>query len=156
MLYEGVLLFGIIMLAGLLYAGLFEQRHALRGQMGLQVFLVFVLGAYFVGFWVRGGQTLAMKTWHIRLIAADGQPLGAGRAAWRYLLCWLWFLPALGIAHLAGLNGAWEIFGLAVAGVAAYASLIWLHPTRQFWHDIASGTRLIDTRAQASAAAAKG
>ena len=32
-----------------------------------------VLGIYFVWFWSRG-QTLAMKTWHIRLVDAQGRP----------------------------------------------------------------------------------
>ncbi len=33
---------------------------------------IVVVGAYLVGFWTRGGQTLAMKTWRIRLESGDG------------------------------------------------------------------------------------
>lgn len=146
MLYEGVLLFGVVMLAGLLYAGLTQQRHALHGQLGLRLFLLVVLGAYFVGFWMRGGQTLAMKTWHIRLQSADGGPLGPGRAIARYLMSWLWFLPALVLLHLSGLVGTGATLGVVGAGMAGYAALSRLHPSRQFWHDIACGTRLVDVR----------
>jgi uncharacterized RDD family membrane protein YckC len=38
----------------------------------LQAFLLAVFAAYFLWCWLRGGQTLAMKTWRIRLVARDG------------------------------------------------------------------------------------
>ena len=47
-LYEGVLLFGVVMIAGYLYSSLTQQRHALQGQSGLQAFLFVVLAIYFV------------------------------------------------------------------------------------------------------------
>ena len=47
-LYEGVLLFGVVMIAGLAYGVITQQRHALAGSTGLQIVLVLVLGAYFV------------------------------------------------------------------------------------------------------------
>ncbi|MDP3083167.1 MAG: RDD family protein, partial [Rubrivivax sp.] len=74
-LYEGVLLFGVVMIAGLVYSTATDQRHALVGLHGLQAFLFIVIGAYFVWFWSRSGQTLAMQTWHIRVLMRDGQPL---------------------------------------------------------------------------------
>ncbi len=154
LLYEGVLLFGVVMLAGLFYAGVTQQRHALQGQWGLRFFLVIVLGVYFIGFWTRGGQTLAMKTWHIRLVGGDGQALAPAQAGLRYLLSWLWFMPALAVVYFSGLTGTATIAVSVFAGVLAYAALAWLHPSRQFWHDIVSGTRLVDTRAAASAAKA--
>lgn len=156
MLYEGVLLFGVVMLAGLLYAGLTQQRHALHGQLGLRLFLLVVLGVYFVGFWMRGGQTLPMKTWHIRLTTADGAPVGLGRAVARYLMGWLWFLPALSLLHLSGLVGVGATLGVVGVGMAGYAALSRLHPSRQFWHDIACGTRLVDVRPARAAKSARG
>ena len=76
MLYEAVLLFGVVMVAGLAYGLATNQRHALQGNTGLQAFLFIVLGVYFAGLWSTSGQTLAMKTWHIRVLAADGVLLG--------------------------------------------------------------------------------
>ena len=70
--YEGVLLFAVLMIAGYLFSSLTQQRHALAGRAALQGFLFLVLGIYFVWFWSHGGQTLAMKTWRIRLIGQDG------------------------------------------------------------------------------------
>lgn len=142
-LYEGVLLFGVVMVAGLLYGVLTQQRHALVGATGLQALLFVVLGAYFVFFWSRTGQTLAMLTWHIRLVTRDGQAVRPLRAAARYVLSWLWFVPALAIVHFWGLHGGWAIFGAMAAGVLGYAALTRLHPDRQYWHDAVCGTRLV-------------
>ena len=69
--YEGVLLFGITMTVGLIYGLATQQRHALAGKLGLQVLIFGVLGLYFVWFWSRTGQTLAMQTWHVRLVTRD-------------------------------------------------------------------------------------
>ncbi len=143
--YEGVLLFGVVMIAGLLYSPLTQQRHALEGRTGLQVFMAVVLAVYFVWFWSHGGQTVAMKAWHVRLVTHDGRPVSAARALARYLLSWIWFVPALATARLAGLQGG-AVFVLLTVGVLGYAALAWLHPQRQFWHDAVCGTRLVTWR----------
>ncbi|MGL6111408.1 MAG: RDD family protein [Rubrivivax sp.] len=140
--YEGVLLFGVLMLAGLVYGVLAQQRHALVGMHGLQVFVFLVLGTYFSWFWSHGGQTVAMKTWHIRLLTKDGQPVPAARAALRYALSWLWFLPALAWCYLADVRSGAVIALAATIGVLGYAALSRLNPQRQYWHDLLCGTRL--------------
>jgi uncharacterized RDD family membrane protein YckC len=140
--YEGVLLFGVLMLAGLVYGVLTQQRHALVGMHGLQVFVFLVLGSYFSWFWSHGGQTVAMKTWHIRLLTKDGQPVPAARAALRYALSWLWFLPALAWSYLADVRSGAVIALAATLGVLGYAALSRLNPQRQYWHDLLCGTRL--------------
>lgn len=146
--YEGVLLFGVVFVAGFLYATLTRQDHALRGQTGLQVFIFVVLAVYFVTFWSRGGQTLAMRAWHVRLVTARGAAVTPLRALARYLLAWLWFAPALTAAYAAGLHSAAQVFALMFVGVLAYALLAFLHPQRQFLHDLVCGTRLVTWRAK--------
>lgn len=141
--YEGMLLFGVVMAAGLIYGVATDQRHALQGSLGLQAFMFAVLGLYFGWFWVRQGQTLAMRTWRMKLVRADGSPLGWGRALLRYLLAWLWFLPALGALALAGLQGAGPALGAITAGVLTYGALAFLHPQRQFLHDALCGTCIV-------------
>lgn len=145
-LYEGVLLFGVVMAAGFVWSLATQQRHAMLGRHGLQAVLFVVLGVYFAWFWSHGGQTVAMKAWHIRLVDSGGRPVSLLRAALRYLLAWLWFAPALLAIRLAGLHEAAAIAGVLTAGVAASAALAGLHPSRQFLHDVLCGTRLIDTR----------
>ena len=136
--------FGVVMTAGYLYSSLTQQRHALQGSAGLQLFLFTVLGIYFAGFWSRSGQTLAMKTWHIRLRVRGGGLPSQARAFARYVASWLWFLPALASVHLLGLDrSTGAIFGAMFAGVAGYLLLARLHPQRQFLHDVICGTRLV-------------
>ena len=53
-------------------------------------------GAYFVLSWRRGGQTVGMRPWRLKVVAADGRPASA-RALWlRYLVAWL--TPVIGLA----------------------------------------------------------
>jgi len=142
-LYEGVLLFGVLFFTGFLYSVVTRQQHAMQGRTGLGVFLFIVLGVYFVGFWTHSGQTLAMKTWHLRVVDAAGQPLHASRALVRYLLGWLWFLPALVSVWALELHGGGAIFGSLLAGMLAYLLIARLHPQRQFLHDTISGSRIV-------------
>ena len=144
--YEGVLLFGVWMAVGLVYGVLTRQTHALTGRHGLQAVMFVVLGLYFVYFWSRSGQTLAMQTWHIRLVTRTGERVSVLRAACRYALAWLWFLPALLGWWLSGLKVGGATFVALTVGVLTYAALARLHPERQFWHDVVCGTRLITWR----------
>lgn len=141
--YEGVALFGVVMVVGLIYGGLTQQRHALVGHHGLQAVLFVVIGLYFVVFWTRGGQTVAMKTWRIRLVARDGLPVTPARAVLRYLWSWLWFLPALATMEFAGTHSGAAIALAMLIGVVGYAASSLLNPGHQFWHDLLSGTRLV-------------
>jgi uncharacterized RDD family membrane protein YckC len=141
--YEGVLLFGVLSLAALAYGLLTDQRHALVGLHGLQAFLFLVLGLYFTWFWSHGGQTVAMKTWHVRLLSKDGQPVGTARAWLRYVLSWLWFMPALAGLYLAGLRGGGSVTLALFAGALVYALLSRFNARRQFLHDLISRTELV-------------
>jgi uncharacterized RDD family membrane protein YckC len=139
-LYEGMLLFGVVFLAGYLFGTLSQTRNAMDNRHALQAFMFVVLGIYFVWFWSKG-QTLAMKTWHIRVVDAAGQPLGQGRALLRYVLSWIWLLPPLA-AYSAGVPALTTLL-LLVLWVALWALLSHAHPRRQFWHDAWAGTQLI-------------
>lgn len=143
-LYEGMLLFGVVFIAGYLFSALSQTRHALDNRPGLQAFLFLVLGIYFTWFWHRG-QTLAMKTWHIKVVDTQGLPLTQVHALRRYLASWLWFAPPLVLTwplHLPAL----EVAVLMLGWVAIWAVLSRFHPQRQFWHDALAGTRLISSR----------
>jgi uncharacterized RDD family membrane protein YckC len=143
-LYEGMLLFGVVFLADYLFSTLSQTRHALDNRMGQQAFLFLVLGIYFTWFWHKG-QTLAMKTWHIRIVDARSQPLTQARALARYVLSWVWFLPSLALIWALELPlGSGSV--LILGWVVIWAVLSRFHPQRQFWHDAWAGTRLIDAR----------
>ena len=118
MLYESILLFAVAFIATWLFqfaAGTLQiegwRRHLLQG------FILGVFAIYFLWCWLRGGQTLAMKTWRIRVVAKEGhRPLKPATALLRFLCAFL--LPL---------------------------SLLWVSVDRdrQFLHDRLAGTLLV-------------
>lgn len=144
-LYEGMLMFAVVFVAGWLFSTLGQMRDAMDSRRHLlQAFLFVVFGVYFVYFWSKG-QTLAMKTWGIRVVDTQGHPVTQARALLRYVLSWLWFLPPLAALSPFKLSGG-ESFLLILGWVAVWALLARFHPERQFWHDAWAGTRLISAR----------
>lgn len=79
-----------------------------------------VTGAYLVESWFRGGQTLGMRPWRLKVVADSGQRATRGQL-WRRFV---W-------ATLSGL----------AAGTGFLASL--LDSERRAWHDRVSATRLL-------------
>jgi uncharacterized RDD family membrane protein YckC len=139
-LYEGILMFGVVFIASYLFDTLSQSRHALAHRHMRMAFLFVVFGIYFAWFWSKG-QTLAQKTWHIRVVSPSGAPISQARALWRYTLSWVWFLPPLA-AYSVGIP-ATEVLVLMGGWVAVWAVLSRFHPTQQFWHDALAGTRLV-------------
>ena len=133
-------MFGVVFIAGYLFGTLSQTRNAMDNRHALQAFLFVVFGIYFVWFWAKG-QTLAMKTWNIRLLDAAGRPVTQQRALMRYVLSWVWFLPPL-TAWTLGLP-ATEVLVLVVGWILVWAVLSRFHPQQQFWHDAWAGTRLV-------------
>lgn len=140
-LYEGVLLLGVVFITGYLFSALSQTRNALNNRHGLQAFLFVVVGIYFVWLWSKG-QTLAMKTWGITILDRTGRPLTQARALLRYVLSWLWFLPALAALSSLQLTSTQSVF-VTSAWIAVWAVSSRLHPQRQFWHDALAGTQLV-------------
>ena len=140
-MYEGILMFGVVFIAAYLFGTLSQTRNAMDNRHALQAFLFVVFGIYFTWFWAKG-QTLAMKTWHIRVVDRDGRPLTQRRALLRYVCSWLWFLPPLAALAPFSLPGG-EATVIVLGWVAVWAVLSRFHPQQQFWHDALAGTRLV-------------
>jgi uncharacterized RDD family membrane protein YckC len=115
MVYEAVLLFAVGFFAAWLFFFASGGRDATAGATRhlLQLFIGLVFAAYFLWSWLRGGQTLAMKAWRIRLV--DVTP---ARALMRFALAVL-LVPTL-------VSIVWSLFDR----------------DRQFLHDRIAGTRL--------------
>ena len=90
------------------------------GQWSLWAACWIVTGLYAVLSWRRGGQTLGMRPWRLRVVDANG-----GIATTRAL--WLRYFVAT--------------FSLAAGGLGFLWSLV--DRERRTWHDIASKTRLV-------------
>jgi uncharacterized RDD family membrane protein YckC len=122
LLYESLLVLGILALTFMIpyvLLGMFFAVAAPGWLLWMHVFVV--LGAYFAWCWSHRGQTLAMQTWHLKLVrAADGR-LAQPAACWlRYALAW----PSL---LLCGAGLWWAL----------------IDRDRQFLHDRLAGTRIV-------------
>jgi uncharacterized RDD family membrane protein YckC len=117
MLYEAILLFAVAFFAGWLFFAASGGRDAASGTLrhALQLLILVMFAAYFLWCWLRGGQTLPMKAWRIRLV--DVTPK---KALLRFLYA-LVLLPT-------GVSVLWALFD----------------PERQFLHDRLAGTRLVE------------
>lgn len=122
MFYESLLLLGVLSATFMvphLVIGVAWKLVAPEWFLWLHVFLVLL--AYFVWFWRKSGQTLAMQTWKIKVVCTDGTtPVSLRQALLRYVLSWLSLL-------LCGAGILWAL----------------LDRDRQFLHDRLAGTRIV-------------
>ena len=79
-----------------------------------------VTGGYALLSWRRGGQTLGMRPWRLKVTTADGRHAGMAALALRYAVATL-SLAAFGLGFW------WSLF----------------ERERRTWHDLASGTVLV-------------
>ena len=119
MAYEAVLLFAVAFFAAWLFFFVSGAKDATTGWLrhALQLFIGTVFAAYFLWCWLRGGQTLAMKAWHIQLVGISPKTA----------------LLRLALAALlvpTGLSLVWALFDR----------------DRQFLHDRIVGSRLVSVR----------
>lgn len=145
MLYEALLLTGVVFATGFLFGVLTQTRNALDNRLGLQALLFIVLGVYFVWFWSKGGQTLAMKTWHLSLRDQNGALVSQGRACVRYLLAWVWVIPPVVAASSMKAAPAGTI-AIVIVWIGIWSMLSFLRKDRQFLHDAWAHTKLVYTK----------
>jgi len=83
LVYEAFLVFAVAFFAAWVFFFASGGRDASQGlaRKELQFFILVVLASYFLWCWLRGGQTLAMRAWRIRLV--DVTP---GKALVRFAL----------------------------------------------------------------------
>jgi uncharacterized RDD family membrane protein YckC len=143
LVYDLVAVLAIVMVVGL------ACQLATRGQLittGPQVHIAWwyqplqaiVVAAYFVVSWLRGGQTLGMRPWRIRVTDRYGAPLVLRQALLRALVAALPLLLLL-LAPVFGLKPAlWAVAG----GWVAWFAVALVGPRRRAVHDLAAGTEI--------------
>lgn len=120
LIYDGLLLTAVLWFAALPLQLLEAGVGASHSRTLFQLYLVVVAGIYFMWQWLRSGQTLAMKTWRLRLVDAGGRDLTFQQALLRYGV-------AVAGAALAGVGFIWAFFD----------------SQRQFLHDRVARTRIV-------------
>jgi uncharacterized RDD family membrane protein YckC len=97
------------------------------------------LAVYLLASWLRGGQTLGMRPWRLRLVARDG-----GRPRWWQALIRLGMGAApLLLLQLADRLGWRDALLAALAGWALWFTSVLLDKRRRSVPDIAAGTLLV-------------
>jgi uncharacterized RDD family membrane protein YckC len=118
--YEALMLTAILFVAAWIFLAIDPLLPRAYARPLFQLYLLAITGTYFIYCWTRGGQSLPMKTWRIRVTAQDGTAISTPQAIRRYLF--------------------------ALAGTALFGAGFWwalIDRDRQFLHDRLAGTRLV-------------
>ena len=120
LVYEALLLTAVLLIGALPVVMLAQGADRDTARLLLQAWLVALTGAYFTWQWCRGGQTLALKTWRMRIVTREGTPLTWARALKRFLFA---------------------LAGTLLLG----AGFLWALVDREglFLHDRLAGTRIV-------------
>lgn len=95
------------------------DTRTFTGKLIVQAFALGLSAAYFVVSWTRGGQTIGMRAWKLRVVDASGAPLRWSQALLRFTVA-LVSLAALGAGFW------WALFDTQ----------------KRAWHDIVARTRV--------------
>lgn len=125
--YEALLLCALLAAAALPFVMVIHAADAIVARPLLQIYLVAVAAMYFVWQWRRGGQTLPMKTWRLRVVTRAGSALTLRQALGRFVFALLGCL-------LAGSGFAWAL----------------VDREGLFLHDRLAGTKIISVPATTS------
>ena len=108
------------MLATLAIVALRGGEPVPPGQLGYQLLLLGATAVFFITSWLRGGQTLGMRAWRLRVELESGEPLDARAGIVRFIGGLLSFLTG-------GLGLLW----------------LWIDRDELTWHDRLAGTRVV-------------
>lgn len=97
-----------------------------------------VVAAYFVVSWLRGGHTLGMRAWRLRLVRSDGSRITFGPAVVRVLVA---AAPLLLLALAPALGTQATLWAVA-AGWAIWFGIGLFDPRHRAVHDMAAGTEI--------------
>lgn len=123
MAYDALLLVGVLFFGFLVPNVVLGMAVEILLPSGfLAVHALALVAAYFLWFWSHRRQTLAMRTWKIALVSADGRPAAIDQMLLRFMLAW----PSI---LLLGAGILWAL----------------VDRDHQFLHDRLSGTRLVLT-----------
>ena len=147
--YEALLLAALLFIANFLLLPIVSPlQHGVqvpavpdlptRALLSCAVFAV--AGTYFVWSWTGGRCTLPMKTWRLRVVAANGATLGYKGAFVRYLAAWIGLALSLLIYVLLRPEGLGAV-AVVVLPLNYFAALF--DPEKQFLHDRIAGTRVV-------------
>lgn len=122
--YDTMIVFAIVFIAAQWFPLIPEQLKTNAGVTFLkQIYILGICFLYFAYSWRRGGQTIGMKSWRLKIMQSKAvdTPISLGQCAIRYLVSIVSWLA------LGGLGFIWVLF----------------NAQHRSWHDMASKTHLI-------------
>ena len=125
--YDLIVVCGILMVAGFaivpIYHMVAHQDAIPAGNWFFRVLLYLIVFSYYAFSWQRGGQTIGMKSWKLKLISNNEVPPTLLRYFLRYV-------------------GGQLSCAIALLGYI----MIWLGPRHLMLHDLLSQTRMISLK----------
>ena len=120
MVYDFFIVISLLMLATMLsmFAG-FGDRTAMQDPV-YTAYLLSIWFFYLTWCWHKGGMTVGMRAWRVKIEDENGNRPGWGKSTIR-------FLTALLSAAAIGIGFAWSL----------------VDSRKRTWHDLLSGTRLV-------------
>ena len=118
--YDALVLGALWMAATLVVVAVRGGQPVPAGEPAYQLLLLVVAALFFIASWLRGGQTLGMRAWRLRVERESGEALDtrAGR---------LRFLGGLLSVATGGIGLLW----------------LWVDRDELTWHDRLAGTRVV-------------
>ena len=119
-LYEGLIVIGISLSSGFIFVAAFLMLGITPNHSLTLFFIFFICGIYFTVSWSKSGQTLALKSWGIKLVRKDGSQITLLFSVIRFVV--------------------------SIVSISLIIGLIWIIFDRErcFLHDRLVGTRLIN------------
>ncbi len=123
MAYDTLLLLSVLLLATAIIViplGMVTGEGQIADSLIYRLYLLLLIVGYFIWPWLRGGQTVGMRSWRARLVSMDGEEIGLKQLLIRFIAALL----------------SWAVLGLGFFWVL-------IDPAKLAWHDRLSNTRLI-------------
>jgi len=120
MLYDGVILFGLLIIASAIALPIGNVEKVAFENFWFTLWLFLVCFAYLGGCWRYGGMTVGMRAWKVKLVSENGDVITWSR-------CLLRFLIALASAGAFGVGFLWVL----------------VDRKKRSWHDLSARTVLL-------------
>lgn len=148
MVYESLLALAVLFLPFLIFELAVQGAHTPLTEHMRQCLAFLVMGAYFIHQWSREGQTLAMKTWRLKVVLPGKTHVPLRMAAYRYVLAWMWLLPGILVSYVLDLQH-WQALSAIGLGMLAWSATALFTGNGQFLHDKLLGTQIVQLPAPA-------
>jgi len=103
LIYDLFPLLGVWFFAGAIGLSVAGDQNKFARNTAIQALVLLFTAGYFVVSWTRGGQTIGMRAWRLRVVNEDGSRVTWARALLRFILATLSFA-------LLGAGFWWQFF----------------------------------------------